>query len=111
MLAEIALAALLDTAQVNTPAIRETVYVERMINPQAAPKTPGVHDGSKAVQYVVGTLCILGGMGAFIKGLNDRDETVVVDDSGHVKLKKTGWDTMMTVGLSSFAFGIVLAVN
>lgn len=54
----------------------------------------------------------MGGMGAFIAGLNSRDETVVIDhDTGKLKAQKTGWNSLMTIGVASFGFGIVLVVH
>lgn len=77
MLAEIALAALLDSASVQTPARPETVYVERVMAPTLSePKK------DRTTQYLLGGIMTAAGAYLVIHGRNNPTKELELDDYG-----------------------------
>jgi hypothetical protein len=102
-----ALAAGPDSLPPPVPVARETVYVERVtpaLNPQAAPPAP---EKSPAwVKNAIGIAGIVGGSLLFVKGANERDTEVFVNEFGELDTRKEGWSGGMTAGVLVFAVGI-----
>lgn len=108
MIAELALAALLDSTAIQAPAPKETVYVMQVQPGAMVPDAKIQKESSKAAGIIVGLAAMIGGTAILIHGLDSRGYHVDISNSGEVALKRNAVNVEMIAGFGVFIAGAVV---